>query len=71
MVDDAPAPPSPYGFARCFGVIDTTKDSRERSGGEYALLPNAVLCFGMSHDGALDALIELRGGARAEELRDA
>jgi hypothetical protein len=36
----------------------------------WAVMPNAVLCSNMSGDDALDALIELRGGRRAQALRD-
>jgi hypothetical protein len=46
-----------------YGVIDTMT-------GKHAILPNAVLCWGLPYDEALDALIELRGGRRADSLRD-
>jgi hypothetical protein len=49
--------------ARHYGVIDNAE-------GRHAILPNAVLCWGMAHDEALDALLELRGGLRADSLRD-
>ena len=49
---------------RCYGVWDV-----EQRG--WAMLPNAVMCWGMTYDDAADALIELRGGMRAEGLRDA
>jgi hypothetical protein len=60
--DDAPNN-EVYGPERRYGVWD-------REENKWATLPNAVLCWGLTHNGALDALIELRGGARAEELRD-
>lgn len=62
LTEEAPAPPSLYGFARRFGVLD-----RETNRGDgMAMLPDGTLCWGMTQDRALDALIELRGGARAE-----
>lgn len=46
----------------CFDVWDNQH-------GKPAMLPNAVLCWCLVHNDALDALLELRGGEYAEALR--
>jgi hypothetical protein len=48
-----------YGPLLRYGVID-------RRSGQYAMLPDATLCWGLTIDRALDALNELRGGRMAE-----
>lgn len=63
VLDDQAPNNAVYGPERRYGVID-------RRNGTHAMLPNAVLCWGLTKDDALDALIELRGGAYAEALRD-
>lgn len=57
--DDAGAKPGVDDPALRYGVRDTLAD-------KWAILPDATLCWGMTHDRALDALNELRGGMRAE-----
>ena len=52
-----------YGPLRRFGVWDNTE-------GRYAMLPNAKLCWGLPHDEALDSLLELRSGLRAQTMRE-
>lgn len=58
FVDEAPNN-EVYGPHCRYGVLDTEK-------GTWAMLPDATMCWGMTADRALDALIELRGGRRAE-----
>lgn len=63
VIDDQAPNNEVYGPERRYGVLDTMT-------GKHAMLPNAALCWGLTHDEALDALLELRGGPRAHSMRD-